>query len=117
MKIYAPVKDFNGLRNNVRFVNGVGETDNMLLVSWFQSHGYHIEDESHIATVEMSEKIPNISDEKCENEDEIPSEKCAEPDFDAMTPLELREWARANGFGSKIKNTRNKEKLLEIIRG
>jgi hypothetical protein len=28
MIIYAPVKDFNGLRNNVRFVNGVGETDN-----------------------------------------------------------------------------------------
>ena len=25
MKIYAPVKDFNGLRNNVRFVNGVGD--------------------------------------------------------------------------------------------
>lgn len=110
MKIYAPVKDFNGLRNNVRFVNGVGETDNMLLVTWFQSHGYRIVDESHIATVEMSEKIPNISVEKS-------VEKSDEPDFDSMTPLELREWARANGFGSKIKNTRDKEKLLKIIRG
>ena len=104
MKIYAPVKDFNGLRNNVRFVRGVGETDNPLLISWFQSHGYHIEDEKHIAYVQ-----DNVQDDV-----EVKSD---EPDFDSMTPLELREWARANGFGSKIKNTRDKEKLLKIIRG
>lgn len=103
MKIYAPVRDFNGLRNNVRFVNGVGETDNMVVVSWFQSHGYWIEDENHI--------------EKCEDSLRIPQEKCDEPDFDSMTPIELREWMRENGYGSKIKNTRNKEKLLEILRG
>jgi hypothetical protein len=34
-----------------------------------------------------------------------------------MTPIELREWMRENGYGSKIKNIRNKEKLLEILRG
>ena len=28
MKIYAPVKDANGVYASVRFVNGVGETDN-----------------------------------------------------------------------------------------
>ena len=55
--------------------------------------------------------------EKCVETPEIPIEKCEEPDFDAMTPNELRDWARANGLGGKIKNTRNKEKLLEIIRG
>ncbi len=109
MKIYAPVKDFNGLRNNVRFVNGVGETDNMLVVSWFQSHGYHIEDEKHISNLIIEPKNDQI---------EIQNDKVAdEPDFDSMTPLELREWARTNGFGSKIKNTRDKEKLLKIIRG
>lgn len=108
MKIYAPVKDFNGLRNNVRFVNGVGETDNPLLISWFQSHDYHIEDEKHITYV-----ADNV-------QDNVPDDlevKSNEPDFDAMTPFELREWGRANGFAGKIKNTRDKEKLLKIIRG
>lgn len=101
MKIYAPVKDFNGLRNNVRFINGVGETDNPQVIEWFKRHGYVIEK----------------SLEKRDDFVEKSLEKCDEPDFDAMTPNELREWMRANGYGSKIKNTRNKEKLLEILRG
>ena len=117
MKIYAPVRDFNGLRNNVRFVNGVGETDNLTAIEWFKSRGYTLE--------------------KCEDSLRIPQEKCDEglrveraatvqsedvgtvnqPDFESMNPNELRDWAKANGFGSQIKNTRNKEKLLVIIRG
>ena len=115
MKIYAPVKDFNGLRNNVRFVNGVGETDNMVVVSWFQSHGYLVEEESHMVTLDPLEKL-----EKCDDLLEKLLEKCdepTEPDFDAMTPNQLRDWMRENGYGSKIKNTRDKEKLLKILRG
>ena len=115
MKIYAPVKDFNGLRNNVRFVNGVGETDNPFLITWFESHGYRIVDESHIAYVQdtVQDSVKIVNDTEFVEINKIADE----PDFDSMTPLELREWARANGLGSKIKNTRNKEKLLEIIRG
>ena len=109
MKIYAPVKDFNGIRNNVRFVNGVGETDNTVVALWFQTRGYRVEDEKHRVTLDPLEK--------CEEITEIPVEKCDEPDFESMNPNELRDWAKANGFGSQIKNTRNKEKLLEIIRG
>ena len=101
MKIYAPVKDFNGLRNNVRFVNGVGETNNPQLLEWFKIRGYAVE-----TTVET-----------CDEPLEIALENCTEPDFDAMTPMELRDWMREHGYGSKIKNTRNKEKLLEILRG
>lgn len=106
MKIYAPVKDFNGWRNNIRFVNGVGETDDAVLISWFQSRGYEVE-----------HNTPIPSAEKCENPLESVLENCDEPSFDNMTPNELREWMKANGFGSQIKNIRNKEKLLEIIRG
>lgn len=116
MKIYAPVKDFNGWRNNIRFINGVGETDNQLLIEWFMNRGYRVEK----------------SLEKCEESNEKPLEKCdedllnlvietqteqIEPDFDKMTPNELREWMRSNGYASKIKGTRNKEKLLDILRG
>ena len=114
MKIYAPVKDFNGLRNNVRFVNGVGETDNPELLSWFKSHGYKV-------PLETTQFSQNVQDDQIEkNDDEIAEVGkivSDEPDFDSMTPNELRDWMRANGYGAKIKNTRNKEKLLEILRG
>lgn len=112
MKIYAPVKTANGIYASVRFVNGVGETDNPNLINWFQKHGYHIEDESHIATVKNNENQTFTEVVK-----PIEAVKADEPNFDEMTPLELREWAIANGLGTKIRNTRNKEKLLEIIRG
>lgn len=108
MKIYSPVKDFNGLRYNVYFIGGVGETDNPQAIEWFRSHGY---------SVEKCDETPKISTEKCEETHEIPIEKSDEPDFESMSPNELRDWMKENGFGSQIKNTRNKEKLLEIIRG
>lgn len=107
MKIYAPNKQANGVYASVMFVDGVGETDNPRLIEWFRNHGYRLE---------KCEKVPQITLEKCEEIIENPVEKC-EPDFDAMTPNELREWMKANGLGMQIKNIRNKEKLLEIIRG
>ena len=110
MKIYAPVKDFNGLRANVMFVKGVGETNDPYLVHWFKIHGYK---------VEICDEPSEIPPEKCEETSETSetTETSSEPDFDAMNPNELREWMKANGFGLQIKNIRNKEKLLEIIRG
>ena len=38
-------------------------------------------------------------------------------DLDVMTSDEIREWAKANGYGGIIKNTRNKEKLIELLNG
>lgn len=128
MKIYAPVKDFNGLRNNVRFVNGVGETDEQSVIEWFSSRGYTTEKYDNSLRIEHEkleihhgnslEKVIKPS-ETSENTDftKIQTKKVVEVDFDAMTPNELRDWMKENGFGSKIKNIRNKEKLLEIIRG
>ena len=101
MKIYAPNKQANGVYASVMFVDGVGETDNPKLIEWFRSHGYRL-------SGEVQPSMPPI---------EKSVEKCDEPDFEAMTPNELREWMREHGYSSKIKNTRNKEKLLEILRG
>lgn len=106
MKIYAPVKDTNGVRASVRFVNGVGETNDPHLINWFKQHGYKVQVE------ECNSVIESTDDEITVENDEV-----GEPDFESMTPIELREWAKANGFGSVIKNTRNKEKLLELIKG
>ena len=112
MKIIAPVRDFTGFRNNVRFVNGVGETDNSQAIDWFVSHGYEIE-----KSLKKCEDSIEKSLEKCEQFADVGNMVTSEPDFDSMTPNELRDWMRENGYGSKIKNTRNKEKLLEILRG
>lgn len=108
MKIYAPVKDANGVWASVRFVNGVGETNDPTLIEWFRTHGYKVplEDSPKVDTTE--EILTHLVEEVTSSD---------EPDFEAMNPLELREWMRANGYGSQIKNTRNKEKLLEILRG
>lgn len=101
MKIYAPVKNATGVWCNVHFQNGVGETDNPHLIEWFKKNGYAVYDVK-------SEVVVETFEEKVETET---------INLEEMTPLEIREWAKANGYSSKIKNIRNKEKLLEIIRG
>ena len=113
MKIYAPVKDFNGWRNTVRFVNGVGETNDPRIVQWFRTHGYKVPiDESprveQASTVQTEDLLTQLVED---------AETVNQLDFDAMTPIELREWMKENGYSGSIKNIRNKEKLLEIIRG
>ena len=109
MKIYAPVKDASGVYASVRFVKGVGETDDPHLIKWFKSHGYEIE-----SSLEKCDEMHEFSLEKC---DILHEKATLEPDFDSMTPNELRDYAKANGLGGVIKNTRNKEKLIELIRG
>ena len=106
MKIYAPVKDANGVWASVLFVNGVGETNKPHLIKWFKEHGYRIEEET-ISPTTYSEEVLTQVVEKVDSE----------PNFDGMTPNELREWMRDNGYGGQIKNIRNKDKLLEILRG
>lgn len=116
MKIYAPVKDANGIYASVRFVNGVGETNNPALIEWFRKHGYRVEN-----VADNGKKVDEKPIEKSVEKDEVSIEKSVEkdiePDFDSMTSDEIRTWAKDNGLGGVIKNTRNKEKLLELIRG
>lgn len=114
MKIYAPVKDANGVYASVRFVNGVGETDNLTLIEWFKNHGYGLEDNYVKPVVNPVIEVVNDQIDEVKNENDVFN---SEPNFEDMTPNDLRDWMRANGYASKIKNTRNKEKLLEILRG
>lgn len=114
MKIYAPVKDFTGLRNNVRFINGAGETNDSRVADWFRTHGYKVA----IERIEQGEELLQKAVEQCDESEFVEINRLAdEPDFEAMTPNELRDWAKAHGLGSVIKNIRNKERLLEIVRG
>lgn len=113
MKIYAPVKDANGTWASVRFVNGVGETNDPRLIDWFRTHGYKVpvSDEPVMSTEQLINTV--IDDTEFVDINKLADE----PDFDAMTPNELREWMRANGYAAKIKNIRDKNKLLNILRG
>ena len=108
MKIYAPIENVNGIYASVLFVDSVGECDNPALIEWFRSHGYRIGE---------SERVENSTTTVRVVEDADVVVQPYEPDFDSMTPNELRDWMREHGYGAKIKNTRNKEKLLEILRG
>lgn len=112
MKIYAPVKTATGTYCSVRFVDGVGETNDPHLINWFKEHGYKLSDDS-IKPIEVVKTSPIPQETVL---DEVLSEKI-EPNLNDMTPNEIREWAKANGHGSKIKNIRNKEKLIEVIKG
>lgn len=109
MKIYAPVKDTNGVHASVRFVNGVGETDNPHLINWFRSHGYRVE-ETNLVIEFKNDEIEVVNDE-------VEPTETKPRELDDMTPNELRDLAKASGKGHLIKNIRNKEKLIEIIRG
>ena len=106
MKIYAPVKDANGIYASVLFVNGVGETDNPHLIEWFKNHGYKVEGTTTIAYDAQTWEVGGN-----ESVEEI------EPNFESMTPNDLRDWMREHGYGSRIKNTKSRDKLLEILRG
>lgn len=108
MKIYAPVKTANGVWCSVRFVDGVGETDNPNLIRWFKEHGYTVEEpQIREAAKLMDTLIENVIEDVSTDE---------EPDFESMTPNDLRTWMRKNGLGLEMKNIRNKEKLIEIIK-
>ena len=122
MKIYAPVKDACGTWASVRFVDGVGETDDPSLIEWFRRNGYTLE-ENVIAKRQRVERAVSDSTNEIHNEivgeaiGRVTDESADQPDLDSMTPYELREWMKDNGYGLKMKGVRSKEKLLAIIRG
>ena len=41
-KIVAPNKNYNGISYNVKFSNGVGETDDPQAIEWFKEKGYKV---------------------------------------------------------------------------
>jgi hypothetical protein len=43
-KIICPNKQYSGVSASVSFLNGVGETADERLISWFRAHGYDVED-------------------------------------------------------------------------
>lgn len=55
VKIYAPNNTYNGISANIRFENGIAETDNKYIIGWFKAHGYKVE-ETKAKTEETAEQ-------------------------------------------------------------
>lgn len=115
MKIYAPNKRANGVYASVRFVDGVGETNKPHLIEWFKRNGYTVEGECAVKVSLIEEVVELVEEEPVV--EMMGYAEPTEPALEDMTPAELREHCKAIGKGHLMKNIRNKEKLIEIIRG
>lgn len=74
-KVYAPLKDYNGISASVTFVNGVGETDNENLLEWFEEKGYTVERDEK---PKRAKKAKEVTEETSEGATEEVTEEVAE---------------------------------------
>ena len=74
-KVYAPLKDYNGISASVIFVNGVGETDNENLLEWFEEKGYTVERDEK---PKRAKKAKEVTEETSEGATEEVAEEVAE---------------------------------------
>ena len=74
-KVYAPLKDYNGISASVTFVNGVGETDNENLLEWFEEKGYTVERDDK---PKRAKKAKEVTEETSEGATEEVAEEVAE---------------------------------------
>lgn len=74
-KVYAPLKDYNGISASVTFVNGVGETDNENLLEWFEEKGYTVERDEK---PKRAKKAKEATEETSEGATEEETEEVAE---------------------------------------
>lgn len=103
MKVFSPVKNASGVWANTVFINGMAECTDPYLLEWFLNNGYRLEFPQSVIDGKVT-----VDESKVANDNIDPNE---------LSALELREWMLARGYGSIIKNTKNKKKLLEIYYG
>lgn len=87
-------KHFNGYKASVKFVRGVGETDDPYLIRWFTEHGY-------IVGGELDSPPSNISAKRQRVED--------------MSIEELKQFAKNIGKGKGVGILTTKEQILKHI--
>lgn len=119
MKIFTKVPDFTGIRASVMFVNGQGNTDDPNLINWFKNNGYIVADGTSTEVDETlgagvdSDEAEKLGDAKLAK---LKEDRTVEfPHFPSMTVDDIRAWAKKNGLGIKIKNYRDKDKLIAIL--
>ncbi|WP_019636129.1 hypothetical protein [Paenibacillus fonticola] len=87
-RVIAPNNQYTGLSASVMFINGVGETDDPHLLSWFEAKGYTVE---HPETDNPSSDVP----------------------IDKMTVPQLKEYAAEKKID--LGEATKKEDILKVI--
>ena len=99
-KIIAPNKDYNEVSATVSFVDGVGETSDPWLISWFKSNGYEVQEDEQQADEEAeSQEDEQQADEEAESQED-----------DAEFPKHVGGGNYELSDGSKVKG---KDKAVE----
>lgn len=98
MAIIKTKVPFDGYRANVLFKNGVGETNNPYLISWFKTHGYEVVEPTN-SPKPTKTKAPKV-----------------EINLEDMGVHELREYLRDKGCEDKIVGINKKSELLKIAK-
>ena len=119
MKIFTKVPDFTGIRASVMFVNGQGNTDDPHLISWFKQNGYIVPDGESTKVVETLGVAAHTPEAEMAGDaklKELKEDKNIEfPHFPSMSVEAIRAWAKENGLGIKVKNYKDKDKLIAIL--
>lgn len=87
--IKTKVADFTGIRASVKFVKGVGATNDPWLIKWFEDHDYIVESDAN------ENKPKPIED---------------------MTVDEMRDYMESIGKGAYVRNIRDRKKMLSRIK-
>lgn len=110
-KIICPNKEYTGVSASVSFCNGVGETEDIRLIKWFEDHGYTV-----VNNIEVAKEA--IIDEK-EKEEVTAGETATEKEMytkkalEGMAALDIDELAAREGVD--ISNCKNKNEKIEKI--
>lgn len=99
MAVIKTPMPFSGYRASVLFVNGVGETTDDYLISWFKDHGYIVEDKVQPVKEDIVTFVPTIDEN--------------EPNLHRYNIEELRMLIRT--YGGNPKNWRKREVLVEML--
>lgn len=110
-KIICPNKEYTGVSASVSFCNGVGETEDIRLIKWFEDHGYTVVNNDKVAkeTIIDEKEKEKVTAEETATEKEMYTKKALE----GMTALDIDELAAKEGVD--ISNCKNKNDKIEKI--
>lgn len=110
-KIICPNKEYTGVSASVSFCNGVGETEDIRLIKWFEDHGYTVVNNEKVAekAVIDEEAKEEVTAEETATEKEMYTKKALE----GMAALDIDELAAREGVD--ISNCKNKNEKIEKI--
>ena len=110
-KIICPNKEYTGVSASVSFCNGVGETEDIRLIKWFEDHGYTVVNNEKVvekAAIDEKEK-EEVTAEETATEKEMYTKNAVE----GMAALDIDELAAREGVD--ISNCKNKNEKIEKI--